>query len=114
MLKIKKGLFIIGYGLSGGFGGIQNYEVIEAYSQDDADKQAWEMACETYESYVGMHGLRELSEIMEEDEIEDEDEAMEVYNEEREGWIDYSAEPFSEELERKYQDMYHYENKYKS
>ena len=72
MLKIKKGLFIIGYGLSGGFGGIQNYEVIEAYSQDDADKQAWEMACETYESYVGMHGLRELSEIMEEDEIEDE------------------------------------------
>ena len=116
-MKIKKdmkGLFIIGYGLSGGFGGIQNYEVIEAYSQDDADKQAWEMACETYESYVGMHGLRELSEIMEEDEIEDEDEAMEVYNEEREGWIDYSAEPFSEELERKYQDMYHYENKYKS
>jgi hypothetical protein len=76
MLKIKKGLFIIGYGLSGGFGGIQNYEVIEAYSQDDADKQAWEMACETYESYVGMHGLRELSEIMEEDEIEDEDEAI--------------------------------------
>ena len=107
-------LFIVGYGLSGGFGGIQNYEVIEAYNQNDADKQAWELACETYESYVGMHGLRELSEIMEEDEIEDEDEAMEVYNEEREGWIDYSAEPFSEELERKYQDLYHYENRYKS
>ena len=39
-----EGLFIIGYGLSGGFGGIQNYEVIEAHNQDDADKQAWEKA----------------------------------------------------------------------
>lgn len=61
-----------------------------------------------------MHGLREVSEIMEEDEIEDEDEAMEIYNEEREGWIDYSAEPFSEELEKKLESMYHYENSYKS
>ena len=109
-----EGLFIIGYGLAGGFGGIQNYEVIEAYNQDDADKQAWEKACETYESYVGMHGLRELSEIMEEEEIEDEDEAMYIYNEEREGWLDYSAEPFSEELEKKLSSLYHYENRYKS
>ena len=106
-------LFIIGYGLSGGFGGIQNYEVVEAYGEEDANKQAWERACETYESYVGMHGLRELSEIMEDEEIED-DEAMDIYNEEREGWLDYSAEPFSEELEKKLESMYHYENSYKS
>ena len=42
------------------------------------------------------------------------DEAMDIYNEEREGWLDYSAEPFSEELEKKLESMYHYENSYKS
>ncbi len=105
-------LFIIGYGLSGGFGGIQNYEVVDASSQNAAERQAWDKACETYESYVGMHGLREISEIMEEDGIDDEDEAEQAYSEEREGWIEYYAEPFSKELENKLKSSYHYENRY--
>lgn len=49
---------------------------------------------------------------MEEDGIDDEDEALEVYNEEREGWLDYSAEPYSKEYEEKISGN-HYQNDYK-
>jgi len=75
-----EGLYIIGYGLGGGFGGIRNYEVIQASTQEEADSFAYENACEYYEGYVGNYGLRDLGQIMEEEEIEDEDEAFEIYN----------------------------------
>ena len=107
-----EGLYIIGYGLSGGFGGARNFEVIQVDSLEDAEKWAWESACEDYENYAGSNGLRGVSEIMEEDEIEDEDEALQVYEEERENWLDYSAQPYSKEYEKKV--MYnHYQNDYK-
>jgi len=103
--------FIIGYGLSGGFGGIQNYEVIEAGSMLDAENEAYWKACETYEQYAGSNGLRDISEIMEEDEVE-EDEAEVTYNDERESWLDYVAYEYSEELEEKYSG-YHFHNPFK-
>ena len=107
-----EGLFIIGYGLGGGFGGARSFEVIKVGSQEEADQWVWESACEEYERYVGSNGLREVCEIMEEDGIEDEEEAYDVYNEEREGWLNYSAEPYSKEYEKKV--MYnHYHNPYK-
>ena len=107
-----EGLYIIGYGLGGGFGGARNFEVIQVDSLEDAEKWAWESACEDYENYAGSNGLRDVSEIMEEDEIEDEDEALQVYEEERENWLDYSAKPYSKEYEKKV--MYnHYHNPYK-
>lgn len=107
-----EGLYIIGYGLSGGFGGARNFEVIKVENQEEADKCAFEMACEEYEIYAGSNGLRDVSEIMEEDGIEDEDEALQVYYEEREGWLDYSAQPYSKEYEK--EAMYnHYHNPYK-
>jgi len=105
------GYYIIGWGLSGGFGGIQNYEVIMADSLEEADKEAYQRAIQEYEQYEGMHGLRSVDDIMEEDEV-DYDEAEEIYNEEREGWIDYSSDPYSKELEKKVEDN-HYENRYK-
>lgn len=106
-----EGLFIIGYGLAGGFGGARNFEVIQVDNQEEAEEWAWEQACEEYERYVGMYGLRDTSEIMEEDEV-DEDEAEAIFNEEREGWLDYSARPYSKEYEKKV--MYnHYHNPYK-
>ena len=104
-----EGLFIIGYGLGGGFGGRKIFEVIEAKNQDEADKYAWKSACDEYESYVGMYGLRDLSEIMEEHGIEHEGEAIEVYEQERESWLDYSAVPYSKEYENKVK-HYHYNN----
>ncbi len=65
-----EGLYIIGYGLGGGFGGAINFEVIQVDNQEQADNFAWENACEEYESYAGMHGLRSVEDIMQEDEIE--------------------------------------------
>ena len=117
MTEIKEtnkfeGLWIIGYGLSGGFGGAKNFEVIQADSEEEAEKRAFDSACEEYENYAGVYGRRDLSQIMEEDEIEDEDEALLVFEEEREGWLDYSAKPYSKEYEKKV--MYHdYHNPYK-
>ena len=95
-----EGLFIIGYGLSGGFGGAQNFEVIQVDTIEEADEWAFESACEEYESYAGMYGLRDLSQIMEEDGIEDEEEAQLVFEEERESWLGYSAQPYSKEYEK--------------
>lgn len=107
-----EGLWIIGYGLGGGFGGARNYEVIQVDTQEDADKWAWENACEEYERYAGSNGLRSVDEIMEEDDIEDEDEALQVYEEERERWLDYSAVPYSKDYENKVR-YNHYHNPYK-
>ena len=106
-----EGLYIIGHGLSGGFGGARNFEVIQADSLEDAEKWAWESACEEYESYAGSYGLRDIMDIIKEDGVE-EDEAEEIFNEEREGWLDYIAEPYSKEYEKKVM-YYHYHNPYK-
>jgi hypothetical protein len=107
-----EGLYIIGYGLSGVFGGARNFEVIQADNLDDAENWAYECACEEYESYVGLYGLRDLGEIMEEENIEDEEEAIEKFNEERESWLDYSVKPYSKEYEKKVM-YHHYHNPYK-
>jgi len=90
-MKMKK--FAIKYGLGGGFGGIENKgeEIIEAKNEDEANNYAYEMACQEYDSYAGLHGLRDIEQIMEEDGIEDENEAEQVYNEERESWLDYDV-----------------------
>lgn len=104
--------FIIGYGLSGGFGGIQNYEVIEAGTMLDAENEAYQQACEMYSEHEGSNGLRDITEIMEEDEL-DEDEAEEAYNDERESWIEYVAYDYSEELEEKFSG-YHFNNPFKN
>ena len=111
-IKIEN-LFIVGYGLAGGFGGIRDYEVIEADNLEEAEKIAYELACEEYERYVGLYGLREIEQIMEEDEIEDYDEAELIYNEERESWLDYKAMSYNKDNEEKVK-YHHYNNPYKS
>ena len=78
-------------GLNGGFGGasfIRNF----TGTKEEAEKEAYNDAIESYESYEGLHGLRTVDEIMDEDNV-DEEEAQEVYNEEREGWLDYYVKP---------------------
>ena len=107
----KENLYIIGYGLSGGFGGAQNFEVVEAQSLKDAENQAYELAIEEFEQYSGTNGLRDISEIMEEDEV-DEDDAEIIYNEEREDWLDYIAKPYSKEYEEEVSGFW-YQNNYK-
>lgn len=84
--------FAIRYGLGGGFGGLRmTPEVCEFEDQDDADKYAWEMAVQEYESYGGMHGLTTMEEVMEDRGITDEEEGWEEYLEDIESWLCYEA-----------------------
>jgi len=83
-------LFKIYAGLSGGFGGAKYIETLEFESRDDAEQYAYDCAVECYESYEGSHGLRTFDEIMEEEDVE-EDEAIDIYNEEMEDWLEYFA-----------------------
>jgi len=105
--------WIIGYGLNGGFGGARDYEVIEANDEDEASAVAWEKACENYESYAGSNGLRSIEEIMEEDDVE-EDEAEGIYEEERESWLDYSAQEYTDELAKEIADSYGLHNPFEN
>lgn len=78
-------------GLGGGFGGA-NYQYTDDFaSQSDAINAAYECALEEYEGYEGLHGLRSIDDIMEEDGIDDYDDALASYEEERESWLDYYA-----------------------
>lgn len=88
----------ISYGLSGGFGGAnEDGEIYEFENEDEAMHFAWKKACEEYDSYAGLYGLRSVEEIMEEDDIDDEDVAWEIYREERESWLDYKVEKINEQ-----------------
>ena len=80
----------IRYGLGGSFGGCDNmeWENTDAKDEQEAEQWAFEQACEEYNSYAGIHGIRSVEEIMEEENVE-EFEAEEIYNEDRETWIDY-------------------------
>ena len=76
-------------------------------SQEEADNYAYQAAIDDYESYEGLHGIRSMSEIAEEDfevSLDDLDyntalyiDIETAYCEERESQISYSAEEISEE-----------------
>jgi hypothetical protein len=84
--------FWIRYALSGGFGGCEraDWEEVECKDLQAAEEAAYQGACEEYDQYEGLHGLRTVEEIMEEDEVS-EKEAEEIYQEERESWLDYEV-----------------------
>ena len=95
--------FRINYGCGCG----DNEEYMEFDSQQEADEAAYQLAIEDYESYEGLHGIRSMAEIAEEDfgvELDELDynTAMYIdietaYNDERESQINYSAEEISRE-----------------
>ena len=95
--------FRINYGCGCGY----NEEYMEFDSEQEANEAAYQLALEDYESYEGLHGIRSMREIAEEDFEVDFDElnydtAMYIdiettYLEEREGCLSYSAEEISEE-----------------
>ncbi len=88
--------YLIKFGLNGGFGGASQAKVIDCENIEQAESEAREEACQYYEGYEGSSGLRTSDEIMEEDDL-DEESAEEQYREEREGWLEYSAELYDEE-----------------
>jgi hypothetical protein len=78
-------------GLSGGFGGAREVDILEFPDTGSAEDYAYEEACAIYESYEGLHGLRSVADIISEEGFSEE-EAEDAYNEEREGWISYYVE----------------------
>ena len=96
-------------GLGGGFGGAEEHGVYECETEEQAERFAFEQACETYESHVGMHGLRTLEQIMEEDEV-DYKEAEDIYDSERESWLEYHVEQVQEEKRERPDDVREFEN----
>ena len=89
-------------GLNGGFAG-GTFQTFEESSAKDAYQYCYQLAIDEYDSYVGMHGLRTVSEIMEEDEV-DEEEAEQLFNDEREGWLDYYIEEYNPIKHEQYED----------
>ena len=100
--------FKITYGCGCG----ENEEYMEFNSQQEADKAAYQLAIDDYESFEGLHGIRSMREIAEEDFEVDLDELdfdtadwidiETAYFDERESQISYSAEEISEEEYKEY------------
>ena len=76
--------WIIYHGLGGGFGGARSSEAFEG-TKDEAETESWNKACEDYDRYAGLHGLRSISDIMEEKPIQ------------ASRWLDYWVVPYNEE-----------------
>lgn len=98
--EVKK--WAIFSGLGGAINSVCFYEFLET-SYNDAIQYALQLAEQDYESYVGMCGLRELSTIMEEDDV-NEEEAQNIYNEERESWLSYYVELYDEDKHSQYEE----------
>ena len=95
------------YKITYGCGCGENEEYMEFNSQQEADEAAYQLAIDDYESFEGLHGIRSMREIAEEDfEVDldelDFDTAMYIdiettYLDERESQISYGAEEISRE-----------------
>jgi hypothetical protein len=100
------------YRITYGCGCGDNEEYMIFNSQQEADKAAYQLAIEDYESFEGLHGIRSMREIAEEDFDLDFDEldyntadwidVETTYFDERESQISYGAEEISEEEYKEY------------
>ena len=81
-------------GLGGGFGGANFTGEIFTGTREQAENRAYGAAQEEYDSYEGLHGLRDVQMIMDEDGV-DEEEAEQIRNDEMESWLDYWVEPYN-------------------
>lgn len=77
--------YLIGYS---GIGDYFQYIIENCKNEENASYLAWILACEQYENYEGLHGILSLYDIIEEEQCSEE-EANEIYQDNRESWIDY-------------------------
>lgn len=102
MAKTKYELFA---GLGGGFGGPQSYGIYECADAQEADKMAYDLAVEEYESYGGYHGLDDEEAVRQDladsyydgdlSQVSD-DELRDAYVEQIESWIEWYAVPVTD------------------
>ena len=85
-------------GLGGGFGGAEFKGIYEAETENEANGIAHELAVDEYQSYEGLHGLRDYEDIREDHpDVDDEDVIYDYYMEEMEEWLDYWVEEITDE-----------------
>jgi len=77
---------------SGGNGMGEYYEKFEG-TEKEASDYCYTQACDSYDSFAVIHGIRDIDEIMEEDEVDYVD-AEQIYNDDRESSIDYRYEVY--------------------
>lgn len=93
-------------GLSGGFGGACYQYTTLCENEDEAYEEAYQSACEIYDSYEGLHGLLDWDSAVEEycgnnsldpNNLSDEDiqNIEDIISNDRESWIDYWVTPTS-------------------
>ena len=75
-------------GMAGGFNDVCLRMVEEFKSRDEALRVAESYARDEFESYAGLHGVRDWDECLDEADG-DEDLAQQIYEEEFEEWTDY-------------------------
>ena len=79
-------------GLGGSFGGATYRGTGDFKSREAAEEMAYQHAVEEYEMYEGSHGIRSWADIADEeclDYEEDEYEINEIYEDEKESWMEY-------------------------
>ena len=96
---MKKKYYVIRGGV---FNLYEDEDVTESHTYEAALDQAYLMACEVYDSYAGLHGIQSESDYIEDGEAENEDEAWELYREDRESAIEYEAVEITKEQYDKY------------
>lgn len=77
--------------MSGGFNNVYAREEVECANLEEATNLAYEYALEEFDSYAGLHGVKDFDECLEEadgDELLAED----IYREVFETWVVYYAE----------------------
>lgn len=71
--------------------------IYEFDNEEDALAAAWELACEDYDMYAGLHGIPSWEDCREDyidsyGEIPSDDEVDRIYFDTRESWINYNVE----------------------
>lgn len=88
------------------YGGVSNWVnapyqgIYEFDSKEDALTAAWELACEDYDGYAGLHGMMSWEQCREDyidsyGEIPSDEIVDDLYLEERETWITYYVKEVS-------------------
>lgn len=87
-------------GLRKGFNGAEYIRTVEEVSEEQANQEAFEEACQIYDSYAGLYGIMSweecVTQVLEEHNLEEgddyskfEEEIDALYKEEQKSWIDY-------------------------
>lgn len=87
-------------GLGGSFNNCEYRGTIECETIQEAEKYAYDLAVDVYESYAGYHGLLTWDEVAEENDLDiniDIEEINDLYNEELDTWCEFYAVPFDED-----------------